>query len=214
MSAMSPAPDGAGKHPVGLPTDAPSAHDPPLGAEPPMITLRRATAESHARLDAGLPVTDPHLTADHYRRFLHRLFGVVAPVEAAIDAAGVPLVDWPDRRRAWMLAEDLADAAGDVVWCDDAAEPLAPARALGAAYVLEGSTLGGVHVAAAVRASVGPGAPVRWFESHGDQVPVRWQGFRRQVNDWVDGDGDLDEVVAGANHTFEVMCDWLLEAES
>jgi heme oxygenase (biliverdin-IX-beta and delta-forming) len=207
---MLPAPDNTER--PGLVRNA-KPNETATGSAPPMVLLRRATAAAHGRLDSGLAVTDPHLTADDYRRFLGRMFGVVAPTEAAIGAADVPLDDWDGRRRTWMLAEDLGEEAAGLPWCRAAQVPMSPARALGAAYVLEGSTLGGVHVAAAVRASVGPHAPVRWFESHGDQVPLRWQGFRQQVNAWVDDDGDLDEVVAGANHTFEVMCDWLLEAE-
>jgi heme oxygenase (biliverdin-IX-beta and delta-forming) len=175
----------------------------------PLLALRAATADAHRQLDDGLIVTDPDLTVDAYRQFLVGLYGIVAPLEDHI-AVHAPLRDWDDRRRAWMLRLDLGPLADTAPLCPFTPRPADADEALGAAYVLEGSTLGGVHVAAAVRRSVGSGAPTRWFDSHGDQVSARWQAFRRELHRHVDTDGNLGAVIAGAVATFDAMSAWLL----
>lgn len=176
----------------------------------PLLALRSATSEAHRRLDDGLVVTDPDLTEDAYLAFLVRLFGIVAPLEDHI-AAHAPLGDWDHRRRAWMLRHDLGDLADTVTYCEATPTFDGPDQALGAVYVLEGSTLGGVHVAAMVRQRLGADTPLRWFESYGDQVPIRWQAFRRALHRHVEAGGDLGAMVAGANATFDAMSTWLLE---
>lgn len=130
--------------------------------------LRATTAPDHDRVDtafAGFDLADP----DGYRRFLIAQAGPVAAVEAAIDACG-PLAlvpDWPERRRAGLIAEDLADLGSAM----PAADPFAlagEAAMLGALYVLEGSRLGGSVLARNIPMELParfmrcPPAPNRW----------------------------------------------------
>lgn len=179
------------------------------GGPNPLLTLRSATADAHRRLDENLPVTRPDLTEDEYLAFLSRMYGIVEPLEEHV-AVHVPLDDWDDRRRAWMLREDLGPVVASAPPCPFTPRPANADEALGAAYVLEGSTLGGLHVTEMVRDRLGPNAPTRWFRSHGEQVPARWQAFRRAVHRHVEDGGDLDAIVAGALATFEAMTAWLL----
>ncbi len=183
------------------------------GGPNPLLTLRAATADAHRRLDENLVVTRPDLTADTYLAFLARMYGIVAPLEDHV-AVHVPLDDWDDRRRAWMLRDDLGPLADTAARCPYTPAPADPDEALGAAYVLEGSTLGGLHVTGTVEARLGPGAPTRWFRSHGEEVPARWQAFRRAVHRHVEAGGDLGAMVAGATATFEAMTRWLLDDDA
>src|SRR4051794_2799366 len=87
----------------------------------------------------------------HYRRFLGRMWGVHLPFERSLDeradlAAIVPEMAW--RRRLPQLRHDLERLGLDETALAALPEaPLPPlagtAAALGALYILEGSTLGG-----------------------------------------------------------------------
>lgn len=73
-------------------------------------------------------------------------------VEQALDDAGFAdaLDDWPERKRAGAVAADLA-AIGEAPPPPLAAPPLdTPAARWGAAYVVEGSRLGGALLARSV----------------------------------------------------------------
>lgn len=110
----------------------------------PRFILRDATAQWHQRVDAIFSAAD---LADHtgYGQFLCAQAAAHLPVERALDAARMEqiITDWPVRRRAHLLREDLAAF-------DLAVPPLEPepvlngvAAMLGATYVIEGSRLGG-----------------------------------------------------------------------
>jgi heme oxygenase (biliverdin-IX-beta and delta-forming) len=130
--------------------------------------LRDATADAHARLDAMMSRLDLADAAD-YARFLRAQAAPFLAVEAALDAAGAEAVvpDWPQRRRAEALKQDLA-ALGEPIPEPAATVSLTSAAAiLGAAYVLEGSRLGGAMLVrtlpdTAPKAFLTPGNPLLW----------------------------------------------------
>ena len=117
--------------------------------------LRVATRAAHDRVDAlysGLNLADP---AD-YRRFLSAQAAAFLPVEQALDAGGAAALfpDWPLRRRAEHLRADLAGLG--LALPSPIARPLfdGQAQVAGAAYVLEGSRLGGAILARSVPANL------------------------------------------------------------
>jgi heme oxygenase len=105
-----------------------------------------------------------------YRVFLLAQAEAFLGVEAALDAGGIErlLPDWPARRRADLLIADLADLGATAA----SREPISldgdPAL-LGAAYVLEGSRLGG----AVLKRSIPDGAPRRFLQA--PQEPGAWR---------------------------------------
>ena len=173
-----------------------------------LLALRHGTRTEHERLEAGLDLLSPTLTRSRYIEVLERFLGVVAPLEARLDGAPLPVDDWPARRKAHLLADDLGH--DDVEACDDLPEVGTPDRALGCLYVLEGSTLGGREVAAVVEHRLGAGMPTRYFRSYGHDVPVRWSSFRGAVAARADAGGDVGAMVDAARHTFEVFERWLV----
>lgn len=95
------------------------------------------------------------------------------PTEAALDAAGVEALfpDWPDRRRAGLLAADLADLGAAPPAPPPAPLAADPAAVAGALYVIEGSRLGGRFLAR----QVGKELPRRYLDP--DQRPPSWPGL-------------------------------------
>lgn len=118
-------------------------------------SLRAGTAEAHELLDARFGRFDL-ARRDDYVRFLIAHAAALPPVERALDAAGMAdlLDDWPVRRRTALIADDL-QKLGIAMPAPLAPPTLTdPAAAWGAAYVTEGSRLGGAMLARQVGADL------------------------------------------------------------
>jgi heme oxygenase len=134
--------------------------------------LREATRGDHEALDGLFGRFDLGEPAQ-YRAFLTAHAMALPPVETALDAAGFgdALADWGDRHRGDAIAADLA-ALGAAAPAPLPAPPLADRAACwGAAYVLEGSRLGGVFLAR----QVAEGLPRSYLGTA--QPPGRWRAF-------------------------------------
>jgi heme oxygenase len=141
--------------------------------------LRSGTSEAHERVDALFSRYD--LTQMHgYRAFLLAQAEASLPVEAALDAGGIEklLPDWPGRRRATLLVADLADL-GVSPSAGEAPRLFEPAALLGAAYVLEGSRLGG----ALLKRGLPEAAPRRFLEA--PQEPGAWRKLMALLDEFL-----------------------------
>ncbi|SDG45422.1 biliverdin-producing heme oxygenase [Klenkia brasiliensis] len=188
-----------------------------------MRRLRTATATEHQQLEDTLDLMDDGLTVARLTTVLQRMHAFWVAAEAGLDswAAAHPAIaaglDWADRRRAGLFAADLA-ALGAVPAADPLPEVPAPAstdEALGAMYVLEGSTLGGVFIdrhLAALPGLAGAG-PVRAFSPYGEATGARWAAFRRATREHVTRGGDADVVVGAARRTFVLMAQWCADVQ-
>jgi len=139
------------------------------------LRLREATAPLHERVDAAYSEFDLGRPED-YRRFLRAHARALRAAETALEQAGIAtlLMDWPARARRHALLDDLADLDCQAPVALPAPELSEIASCWGAAYVLEGSRLGGQVLARRVR-QADPTAPVRYLE-HGD-VARLWPTF-------------------------------------
>ncbi|WP_326524046.1 biliverdin-producing heme oxygenase [Sphingomonas sp.] len=161
--------------------------------------LRDATGEHHARVDALFSVLRLEDAAD-YGAFLAAQAAAHLPVEAAIDAADVlPLLpDWPERRRAQALRDDLA-ALGQGVPTPLAPPQLSdPAALLGAIYVLEGARLGG----AILLRSVPAGAPTRFLAPG---RPGAWRKLMETLDERLDAPAAVAQAIAAAQSVFSLF---------
>ena len=159
--------------------------------------LRAGTAVDHERLDAlfGRFRLDD---ANEYRAFLKAHAMALAGVEQALDAAGFAdaLGDWPERKRGEAIAAVLA-ALGE------ASPPLLAPPALdtraaqwGAAYVIEGSRLGGALLARSVPAHL----PKSYLGSL--QPPGSWRKFLEQLDRALPHPHDIAGATESARATF------------
>ena len=139
-----------------------------------LSSLRTCTAAAHARLDDGLARASG-LGAARYPAFLRASLAVLAPLEPAL-ARWLPAVAAPSRVAA--LRVDLAALGADasVVPVEvPALDSLAAAH--GAAYVVEGSALGGAVLAERVAAAHGPAAPTSYLRLRGRATAQHWRAF-------------------------------------
>ncbi|PXA83183.1 biliverdin-producing heme oxygenase [Nostoc sp. 3335mG] len=159
--------------------------------------LRAGTAADHERLDAlfgGFRLDDPQ----DYRAFLKAHAMALTAVEQALDAAGFAnaLGDWPERKRGDAVAADLA-AMGEAVPAPLAALTLdTPAAQWGAAYVIEGSRLGGALLGRSVPADL----PRSYLGSV--QPPGSWRKFLEKLDKALCLPQDFADATESARATF------------
>jgi heme oxygenase len=139
-----------------------------------LSTLRRRTAGAHARLDGGLARAGG-LGAGRYPAFLRASLAVLGPLEPAL-ARWLPAVVTPSRVAA--LRADLAALAADAAVAPAEVPALESlAAAYGAAYVVEGSALGGAVLAGRVEAAHGREVPARYLRLRGRATAAHWAAF-------------------------------------
>jgi heme oxygenase (biliverdin-IX-beta and delta-forming) len=170
--------------------------------------LRSATADAHGRVDRLFSRFDLSNAAG-YGRFLRAQAAAFLPVEAELDRADVAALipDWPDRRRADQLRADLAALSVTP------AEPFSPdlfiqskAPVLGAAYVLEGSRLGG----ALLKRSVAAGLPSQFLDSR--QSAGSWRNFLKLLDTFLVRQDDLEAAAEAARQVF-TRFEWAAKRE-
>lgn len=176
-------------------------------------SLKQQTHEQHSALEKlnGLPATLPD-----YRALLESFYGFVAPWEDRV-AERLPASDPIRAGRAktpWLIADLIhfgysADAIAQLPRCSDLPAVSSREQILGAAYVLEGSTLGGQfisrHLAQMLGLSAGTGD--RYFRSYGAQVGPMWQAFRQELLRCSSPTND-PVIVASAQDTFAKLHRW------
>jgi heme oxygenase len=181
-----------------------------------LTQLREATRTEHAQLDHSLDFRPERLTRQRYLDFLAASLRVLAPLEDALEQVaeyGALVQDLGQRRRQGLLREDLlalgvgngADPALDVP------KPDAPmvedvSQAFGVGYVLEGSTLGGVHLARVVRPALTGDSDLglRYFTAHGPATGAMWKRYTSVLDAFgeTQGQAQRERTLQAARNTF------------
>ncbi|MBB3764078.1 biliverdin-producing heme oxygenase [Sphingomicrobium lutaoense] len=163
--------------------------------------LKSATRSAHERLDAHFSRYDLS-SKGGYAAFLSAHAAAYLPVEQALTRSGIGrlLPCWEEMRRGHLLVEDVREMGMALPSPVPAPELDGDAALLGAAYVLEGSRLGGKLLGPAV----GAGFPAR-FLSH--RSPMRWGEFVAILEDNLYPSGRMDLAVDAARATFGAFFD-------
>jgi heme oxygenase len=184
--------------------------------------LRAATATTHERMHAhpGFEAAAAGtIELSDYRRLLVRLYGFHRPFEdivrSAADVYRIDL-DMNARARSPMLLADLQTIGFDP---SAATLPLWPpslrlvskGSLLGALYVLEGSALGGVQIARALKDRVGNGLgkALLFFVGRGDRQGAMWREFVEELESLRDDDEEAMRAEDAAIMTFKAFEDWM-----
>jgi len=174
-------------------------------------TLRAATAEIHARLHLHTgfaAIQNGSIDLTGYRALLLRLYGFHVPFEAAVGIGS--------ERSGWLL-EDLAAVGingatmAGIPRCTALTALDTPGRRLGALYVVEGSTLGGRHLAGHLDSLLGSegSAGRRFFIGRGAQTSGAWNAFLAHLSSSAGATATRTEIVAAAVRTFSIFQEWL-----
>ena len=153
-------------------------------------TLRGATASAHDLLDGTMREAAGWTTRDDYTRFLSLQYAARLPVEAWLEA-NAPNDLRPPAQSALIakdlgeLDEDLPETAAQfaIPTQPNASESSDHARALGAAWVLAGSSLGNRSILGEVRRTAQDNGAADWPTTFlGDPSMLEfWKGLRKQI---------------------------------
>ncbi|MBE7176180.1 MAG: biliverdin-producing heme oxygenase [Mucilaginibacter polytrichastri] len=181
--------------------------------------LKEETRTPHQQLEKLLMLRLKNMsTTEEYASVLADFYGFMHPLEKKIDAfIGTDILpDYEERRKSDALAEDMRTfgiSGGEKGTVPEAELPKIrnAGEAMGALYVLEGSTLGGKILTEMIskKLKMDTGKGFSFFSSYGDRVIEMWKRFQQTLNALYTAPEERRAVVAAANHTFSGFHQWL-----
>lgn len=178
--------------------------------------LREETYEAHVVVEKLLVPRIKNLdSANSYSRLLRMFYGYFKPVEEKIEQYLSPRVvsDIEARRKAETILEDIrvVGETDHTVLCHDLPVIENAACALGAMYVLEGSTLGGKFISKMIaeKLELGDNEGLRFFTGYGSESALKWNSFKEVLNNYTDNGDVENEVIEAANQTFSKFKNWI-----
>jgi heme oxygenase len=217
---------------MGMANDAPSMESQPISSRSGALVRPRAvrrpqllerlkteTAAEHADIERAAGILHPRLELEQYRMYLERTLGFYLVAEHELwrrgvwDALGLPAME---REKLPILAEDIVllgnIAPESIAPCPDGPSFSSTAEAVGGAYVLEGSTLGGRVISRHIQRLFGPDVPRSFLECYGASTGEQWQSFRAALTRYARTRELADQVIAGAREMFRTFTAWLRAA--
>jgi heme oxygenase (biliverdin-IX-beta and delta-forming) len=185
--------------------------------------LRAATATAHERMHAHAgfgAAAAGTIEGPDYRRLLVRLYGFHRPFEdvarSAVDVFRIDL-DMSVRARSPLLLADLQtigfdpNAAAILPLWRPSVHLASKGSLLGALYVLEGSTLGGVQIARALKDQVGNGLgkALLFFVGRGERQGAMWRELLEELESLREDDEEAMQAEDAAVTTFKAFEDWM-----
>lgn len=182
--------------------------------------LRTQTTPCHKELEQNpysVALMAHETTLNAYSTYLKKLYGFVKPYEAKVFSKVSALVpDAEGRRKTHLLESDLkalglTEAEINALPVYDYPAPANEAQALGAMYVLEGSTLGGNIIYKRLNHLIGIDKEVngKYFTAYGDMSGIKWKGFMEAFGEYAVSNNAEQEVINTAIATFTNMDKWL-----
>lgn len=178
--------------------------------------LKSFTKIPHASLEKNLlrHLRNISCNAD-YISILRLMYGYYHPLENKIEA--VLGREESSRKAAWILKDldTLGNRFHNTPLCIELPVVTDEAEALGALYVLEGSTLGGVHIAQMIAKKIpgNPGLPLAFFEGYGADTLDRWKRFCSVLNEKNFSPREKEKALTTAGQTFVLFEKWIRENE-
>jgi heme oxygenase (biliverdin-IX-beta and delta-forming) len=151
---------------------------------------------------------------EQYVALLHKFYGFHKPMELLfdkyLDDSKVP--EYSSRRKADLIFKDLQNMGDGNTSISSASKiPVidSSARAIGAFYVLEGSTQGGAIVADMLIKYAGmTPETTQFFNVYGNNKKQMWDAFKIKMDEHSDP-GFIKDAVAAANDTFTAFRQWM-----
>ena len=173
--------------------------------------LREATSEKHQELDnAMLPVFKDATNQEKYIELLKKFYGSFKPLYTLIDNyVGIEEIpDLPQRRSVANLEKDLLHFDIDLVTISQLKQLpsiTSKADAMGALYVLEGSTMGGVYLAKMLEKQLGIDemSGLSFFSGYGKETKAMWLTFIDSLEQFAANCNCDLQITTAASKTFD-----------
>ncbi|QQL49758.1 biliverdin-producing heme oxygenase [Mucilaginibacter ginkgonis] len=175
--------------------------------------LKEQTLANHQQLEKLLVGKIKSVaTEQDYINLLQLFYGYFGGLEKVIDQyiGKDQLPDYNHRRKTDAIADDIASLGGTPVQEATGADlPLIDdtAKAFGALYVIEGSTLGGSIISKMISSKLGLQNGLSFFNGYGEASHKMWGIFKAALNNLPENDGQ--EIIRSANDTFAGFDAWI-----
>ncbi len=184
-----------------------------------MQALKSATSAWHERLEEivnSKHILDPSLTQKEFKALMrghYQLHWHVEPIITDIFELSLPELQYAqERQKLDFLTKDLIDleidpASLQIKNPDWKIESLY--EALGASYVLEGSTLGGQVIRRALQKhpELSTQSQFHYYNCYGEHLRTRWISFMEMVDQKLQTPTSIEIACRSACQTFELACD-------
>lgn len=182
--------------------------------------LRTQTMPCHKALEQNpysVALMAHEANIDNYATYLKKLYGFVKPYEQHVFAKvdGV-IADVETRRKTVLLENDLkalgySEAQINTLPVYSYPAPATTAQALGAMYVLEGSTLGGNIIYKRLNHLIGVDKETngKYFTAYGEASGMKWKAFMDAFATYATENNAEQEIINTAIATFTNMDMWL-----
>lgn len=184
--------------------------------------LRETTRPHHEAIEQNRLLSQilrPTLTHEVYIEVLARFYGFLKPLETEL--LRMSWHGWGEyfngRVKTELLERDLTQMGTDVEamsripLCTELPACDRLSGCMGILYVIEGSTLGGQRIAAAVKKSLGieAGSGGAYFHGYGSSTGTMWKETCRVLEEYGQGpETERAETVAAASDTFDKLNRW------
>ncbi|MBD1393659.1 biliverdin-producing heme oxygenase [Mucilaginibacter glaciei] len=177
--------------------------------------LKEQTKSNHQQLEKVLVGKLRSIRSKEEYAALLKLFysyfgGLETEINKVIDPTLLP--DSTERRKTQSLADDLeflGSTTPEKATGDSLPTLHSHLQALGALYVIEGSTLGGKIISKMMQQHLGlNGGGLSFFTSYGDRTEQMWDTFKETLNYQATNPEQEAVVIAAANQTFLKFGDW------
>lgn len=174
------------------------------------VLLKEQTAESHQALEKLLVgKLKAIVSLSDYTKLLKWFHSFYAPLEVQLSnhINDEILPDYHLRRKSDALIQDIEAVSGEKYTPDYKSTSVSlnsPHEALGALYVLEGSTLGGQIISKMIKASLGlsDNSFVSFFNGYGPDTVSKWQSFKHTLDNYPLTKEQELLAIKSANETF------------
>lgn len=180
--------------------------------------IREYTEEAHIASEKKMIIALKQIdNYEDYIRMLNWLYGFYAPVEQLI-RQHLTEENFPDinrRSRAEYILWDIRESGLPVPGpelCERLPVIDSFHRALGAMYVLEGSTLGGRIIAGMICRSLDSTRCLSFFNGYGAETGYMWSTFKTYLNQPF-STAERHQIIAAAEDTFLTFNNWIEKHE-
>lgn len=182
--------------------------------------LRSKTHSVHKLLEQTLisrAIVSPEVTLDVYKAYLQKVWCLHAPVEKTVHPLLAPYIhDLAGRQKSEKILLDLHSLNTEPDTCSisflDADFIPSISFCFGIMYVIEGSTLGGMHILRNVTTSIkDENLPTHFFNAYGQYTGSKWKLFLEILNNYENAVNaeQAAEIIEGAiygfNQTYKIF---------
>ena len=181
----------------------------------PMLHIKEATKVWHDKLEEHAQshkIMNLSISLEEYQNLLefhYLLHDALEPVVTAIIEEHWPELEFAKKRcKLPALKKDLTALTVNTQKQYSASFVNCPASALGAAYVLEGSTLGGQVILRQLQKipEIAETSAFHYYGLYGDQVGKRWKQFKSLANQALEDKIAQEKAQSAAISTFQLAC--------